>query len=130
MLKFILPIAPQVKERPRFGRTGSVYTPSKTARFQITVASLARCLMKGKKPYSGAIKLSVRFFFVAPKKPSRTYPSKGDTTNFVKALEDACNGIVWVDDVQIVKVDAEKLFDMNGGESRIEVQVEEVETHA
>ena len=125
MLTFSLSITPQVKERPRFAR-GVIYTPTRTAQFERAVARMAKTCMGDQKPLTGPVKLSARFVFKRPGKPARTYPSKGDTTNFLKALEDACNGVVWVDDVQIVGVSGEKLYASDGSNSRIEVIVEEV----
>jgi len=125
LLYFSLSITPQVKQRPRMAR-GMVYTPAKTAQFERAVATMAKVHMGNQKPLTGPLKLTARFVFKRPKKPARSYPSKGDTTNFLKALEDGCNGVVWVDDVQIVEIHAHKLYDVAEGESRIEMRVEEV----
>jgi len=125
MIKMTFFIIPVVKQRARIGKWGA-YTPRKTAEFEKIVKAMAKALMEGKKPLTGPVRLSARFIFKPPKKTSRTYPCKGDTSNFLKALEDACNGAIWVDDVQIVEVNASKLYDMAGGASRIELDVEEL----
>lgn len=125
MIKMTFFITPVVKQRARIGKWGA-YTPRKTAQFEKTVNAMAKALMGGKKPLTGPLKMSARFVFKPAKKPSRSYPCKGDTSNFLKALEDACNGAIWVDDVQIVEVNARKLYDMAGGASRIELDVEEL----
>ncbi|WP_438446850.1 RusA family crossover junction endodeoxyribonuclease [Gorillibacterium sp. sgz5001074] len=48
---------------------------------------------------------------------------KPDIDNLVKGLFDAANGIVWKDDNQVVRCEAEKLYSMN---PRIEFEVTEV----
>jgi len=125
MLKFTLPIKPQVKQRARIGKWGA-FTPRQTVLFERTVASMVKALMGNQKPLTGPLKLSARFIFKPAKKPSRSYPSRGDTSNFLKALEEACNGVLFLDDVQLVEVHAVKFYDMTGGESRIEMTVEEI----
>lgn len=50
-------------------------------------------------------------------------PVKPDIDNLVKGLFDAANGIVWKDDNQVVRCEAEKLYSIH---PRIEFEVEEV----
>lgn len=125
MIKMTLFITPVAKQRARIGKWGA-YTPRKTAQFERVVREMARILMAGKKPLTSPLKLTVRFYFKPPRNLVRTYPCRGDTSNFLKALEDACNGAIWKDDIQIVEVNARKSYDMTGGAPRVELEVEEL----
>lgn len=127
MIKLTIPIEPVAKQRARVGRFGG-YTPKKTARFEKDLAMLVRYCLHGAKPMAGPLRLSVRFIFVPPKKQTRPYPCKSDIDNLQKSFCDALNGVLWVDDVQIIDSKAVKLYAMDGSPSRIEFEVEEVMT--
>jgi Holliday junction resolvase RusA-like endonuclease len=88
-----------------------MYTPKKTEEYEKELAWLARSKYRG-KPLEGPIKISVEFFFKPPDSWSKTktsdalcgvlkHTSRPDLDNLLKSLEDALNGIVWVDDSQI-----------------------------
>ena len=47
-----------------------------------------------------------------------------DLDNFIKLVKDALNKIFWVDDSQIVEVQAKKIYDIN---SYTEVEIEPLE---
>lgn len=61
----------------------------------------------------GAVKPS------APAKPT----TKPDVTKLVRSVEDACTGVIWRDDSQVVELIAEKRY---GEQYRVEVRIEEV----
>lgn len=80
------------------------------------VAACAAAAMDGAQPMTGPVQLVVTFYRQRPKshfkripteltkKGQRTpYPTtKPDATKLLRCLEDACTGIVWRDDAQIV----------------------------
>lgn len=121
MIRMTLQLEPVAKQRARVGRYGA-YTPRKTAGFESTVANLARAGMTGKAPLMGKLSLVARFYCQPPKKLTHPYPCKADLDNFIKAFTDACNGILWRDDVQVARIHAEKLY---GTPPRIEFELEE-----
>lgn len=125
VIKLTIPITPVAKERARTSRYGT-HTPHKTARFERELALLVRHSLPGAKPMAGPLRLSVRFIFVPPKRKKRSYPCKSDIDNLQKAFCDALNGVLWVDDVQIIDSKAVKLYAMDGSPSRIEFEVEEL----
>ncbi len=66
-------------------------------------------------PFAGDLKLLVRAWFKRPGKPlKRSSPpaewhSKNpDASNVLKLVEDAANGVLWLDDRQLVRVICEK----------------------
>lgn len=69
-------------------------------------------------PFSCALRLRVFFFMERPKsvKPNeRPFPTvKPDTTKLLRGLEDACTGILWRDDAQIVSQHVYKRYGTPG----------------
>ncbi len=120
MISLTLDIDPTPKGRPRFTRTGHVFTPKRTRDFETRLAWLARNQYKG-KPLSGPIELRVTFYMRAPKKRVRTFPSvKPDLDNLIKC-KDALNGILWEDDAQIVRLNAQKVYSSGAGQIHMDV---------
>jgi Holliday junction resolvase RusA-like endonuclease len=85
------------------------------------VAANARIAMRGQSPWTGAIELTVT---VCRPRPKAHYNSGGwlkdwapdypitepDTLKQVRAIEDACTGIVWLNDSQITEHLLQKMF--------------------
>lgn len=55
------------------------------------------------------------------------HASKPDTTKLLRAVEDACNGVLWVDDSRIAKQYAEKVY---GDRPGVEIEVALAMEHA
>jgi Holliday junction resolvase RusA-like endonuclease len=53
-------------------------------------------------------------FVVRKPKTSKLTQPRGDLDNYIKALWDSCNGVVWGDDRQIIEVHATKEFGESG----------------
>lgn len=111
-----IPGTPVGKGRPRFARRGNfiaTYTPEKTASYENLVAILAQEAMAGDQPIVGPVSIHL-FLAVSPpaswskKKVERALndelmpTTKPDIDNSLKSVLDACNGIVWHDDKQVV----------------------------
>jgi Holliday junction resolvase RusA-like endonuclease len=121
-----LPIPGVAKGRPRFTRQGHAFTPAKTRAFEDSAATLLRSLYP-LQPRTGALRVTFRFVVKAPKRCSRMHPTvKPDVLNLAKAIEDAGNGILWLDDAQLCDVRSIKVYDMSGGQPRIEIEMEEM----
>lgn len=85
------------------------------------VAANARIAMAGRPPLTGAIELCVMILRTRPKNhfnsrgelktDAAEYPiTRPDTLKQMRAIEDACTGIVWLDDSQIVAHRLLKVF--------------------
>ena len=115
VFKFL--IEPESAARPRF--SGKIaYTPVKYRRYkQLLEVMVKRQLPAGWKPIKGLVTLEVEFELSRPKSVSqskRPMPIvKPDIDNLLKAVMDAMNGRVWVDDCQITEVVASKIYAMN-----------------
>ena len=99
---FQIPIKPQVKQRPRFN--GHAYTPKKTREFE-KILSVYFSKIK-----NDILNLSLIFSFQKPKRPAKSYPSRGDLDNYAKAVLDSMNKKVFEDDSQITKLTCSKKF--------------------
>lgn len=89
-----IPIRPRVMQRPQFSfHTGKAYMPKQTRKFLDRVRRYLRDTLRDLKPLDGELRVSFSFYF----KDRR----RGDLSNYVKAIEDACNKIIWWDDRQI-----------------------------
>lgn len=113
-------IDPVPKGRPRvvsFGGSTRILTPKRTRIFEKHVKRSAS-LQWTNEPISKAVSIQIYFTIPRPKSVSETkrrYPIVGaDIDNYVKSVVDACNGILWVDDKQIVKLEAEKMYGKEG----------------
>ena len=127
---FIINTTPVSKQRPRLGKGGCVYTPSKTKVFENIVA-----LSYGNRPSFNDkyIRIRLKFKFEVPKSYSKKKrlealegkirPTKGDIDNYVKAVLDGLNKKVWKDDRYICSIEAEKVY---AEESCIEVSIESI----
>jgi Holliday junction resolvase RusA-like endonuclease len=72
----------------------------------------------GQRPYQGPIKLEITVCFCSSKK------IHGDLTNLVKAIEDAMQGIVFLNDRQVMRIESEIEFaDIAPHEQDVEVEV-------
>ncbi len=102
--KFTIPIRPKVKGRPRFSKKGYAYTPKNTRDYENAVKDHYKGPL-----FEGPISMSVVF---TPKRAQVTITQldgeesklRGDTTNYLKAVEDALNGIAYADDIQIQRI--------------------------
>lgn len=132
---------PVAKGRPRFARVGAgvrSYTPAKTANYEQMVSLIARQAMRSKEPMQGALQATLHFGFPIPASwPRKTREAAAmgeiwpttriDLDNVTKAILDACNGIVYKDDAQIVRLHAVKQYVIEPG---VSVRIEPVQDKA
>ena len=126
---FTIHTAPVSKQRPRLGKGGCVYTPSKTKVFENIVA-----LSYGNRPNfdDKYIRIRLKFKFEVPKSYSKKKrleaiegkirPTKKDLDNIAKAVLDGLNTKAFMDDRYIVGLTLEKMY---AEENRIDVVIEE-----
>lgn len=139
-MRFEFDIEPVEQARPRttrFGKGIRLYDPKKVTVYKQQLGYLVRQAMqeRGLEPFDG--ELTVRFEFYRPvqtsisrKERSRRLlgvhrPTvKPDLSNYIKALEDGLNGIIWIDDNRIVQIVAEKKY---SDRPRIVIEVNKVD---
>ena len=126
-IQLVFDIAPLPKERPRFSTRGGqvrTYTPSKTVAFESFIARSAKAQLLKLKPITGLISASLFFEFKRPKRTKLLTPKK-DIDNLCKSVLDALNGVLFVDDTQVVDLLANKKW---SDRDRITLVVNEVFT--
>jgi len=79
----------------------------------------ARRVMGKRRPYTSAVSIRVWLF---KKRRGILKKSWGDIDNFLKAILDSLNGICYLDDAQVKKVEAEKFY----GRSHIVIEIREI----
>lgn len=119
-----VPGLPIAKGRAKASRKGGfirMYTPKKTVDYENDCAHEARIAMQGRELLTGPLELKLQIFMPIPisytkaKKEAarlgKLVPTKKpDSSNILKAVEDAFNEIVWGDDAQIVDHHVTKRF--------------------
>ena len=141
-IEFFVPGAPVGKGRPRAVRRGAgvvMFTPGKTADYEALVAATAAaalaCDALAHQLLDGPLEAVLEMRFPAPASWSKAkraralagaewHTSKPDADNVAKAILDACNGVVFRDDAQVVVLIATKAFSEEPG---VRVVIREVQ---
>lgn len=140
-LKFVVPGEPTGKARPRVvnnGRFTQAYTPKGTVVYEnmVRMEFQHAANAAGFLPIlSGPVRVRIDAYYSVPKSTSRKrwremlagwiFPTKKpDWDNIGKIVCDACNGLAWKDDSQVVDGRVLKHF---AELPRVEVQIEEVQ---
>ena len=125
-IEFFVPGAPVGKGRPRAARRGTgvvMFTPEKTAGYEALVAAAASNAMRAEAGplFTGPLEAVLEMRIPIPASWSKAHKaaalagtelptSKPDIDNVAKAILDACNGVVFRDDAQVVMLVATKAF--------------------
>lgn len=129
MVAFNIPGQPVAKARPKFARRGAhvvAYTPAKTVSYENLVKIAATAAMLGRKPTAAPIALIVTLDLQIPgswSKKRRELAASGaicatkkpDADNVLKGIKDGCNGIIWRDDAQVVRIVINKQYSKRPG---------------
>lgn len=126
---FNIPGQPVPKGRPKFARRGahvSTYTPAKTVNYENLVKMAATHAMCGQEPTAAPVALALYLSLQIPASWSNkrramaaagaiAATKKPDADNVLKGIKDGCNGIVWRDDAQVVRIHIEKRYSETPG---------------
>jgi Holliday junction resolvase RusA-like endonuclease len=104
MVVITIPGEPQAWKRA--GRKGEVYYDQQKAEKE---AIAWRCRVPGRKPISNPCRMTLTFIFKKPTNGTLAYP-RPDIDNLAKLVLDAVNSILYVDDKQVVSLQAEKMY--------------------
>jgi Holliday junction resolvase RusA-like endonuclease len=120
---------PKGKGRPRFSRVGKftkVYTDKQTLTYEAVIATFAKQAMGGTEP----LKTPVSVFLYVRLPIPQSYPKKRkeaclngsempckkpDIDNIAKTYLDAMNGVIFVDDTQVIDLHVKKLYAEKAG---------------
>lgn len=101
------PINPVAASRPRVTTKGHTYYAGPYKEFRKDIKPLIEELTKGFVPLVGPLSVDIDIWVRRPKTTKLLYP-RADIDNYVKAIFDSFNGILWEDDKQITTVWASK----------------------
>lgn len=133
-ISFVVDGEVRPKERPRFTRSGVIFTPKRTLDYENKVKSayLSEC-PSGMAFPECPVELRLDVFVGVPKSYSAKkkermiefeFPTKKpDVDNMLKAIADALNGVAYTDDKQVVLVIVRKFWSL---EPRAEITLREV----
>lgn len=136
MVNFMVEGTPVPKGRPRFARRGkfvSTYSPKTTVDYETKVAEAAREAMGASEPLETPVGAYIYITLPIPSSYSKKRTQaclsgderptkKSDIDNFCKAIFDGMNGIVFLDDSQVVSLHSTKVYGTIG---MVEVMVKE-----
>lgn len=128
---------PMGKARPRafiFKGHVRVYTPQKTVNYETRIQERFATLYPKFKPWAGPVSIRVYAFFKIPKSTSKTTAKemisgkvrptkKPDLSNILKVVEDALNGVAYLDDSQVVDGSIHKYY---GFAPMVEINIREL----
>ena len=101
----------KAKGRPRFSKWGGAYTPKPTRDFEKLVSDWATRSMGKKKPTDKGIRVKLSIYIRRPKSnKTKQHTQTPDVDNLAKAILDAINEIVFVDDKQIIELEISKYW--------------------
>lgn len=123
MIRVTVTGQPVAKGRTRVVTRGGQrpYTPAKTRAWEKLAENAARIEMGHREPLNGPLSVTVTAIFPVP----ATWPrwkrleaevghighvGKPDGDNVAKAAKDALNGVVWLDDAQVVRLLVHKTY--------------------
>ena len=123
MREFKIPGKAQAKQRPRMGRSGTVYTPKETLVYENYVRMCYSDYAKqfGWKTLKDALSAEIEVFMPVPKSDSKKMKEaklsgkirpqvKPDVDNLCKTILDALNGLAYDDDKQVVECVVKKYY--------------------
>ena len=112
------------KQRPRFARRGnhiSTYTPQKTKSYEDEIRMMAKAAMGSSEPLDTPVTVAIYIRVGIPSSFSKQKrkdaleniqkpTKKPDADNILKCFMDAMNGIVYLDDKQVVNIHLTKVY--------------------
>ena len=133
-IRFVIEGEPKGKGRPRFTKTGRVYTPADTAEYERLVAFCYKMASAGYK-FTSPVKVTVNAFHKPPKGKSKKVvgdmlsghilpTKKPDADNVAKIILDGLNHIAWDDDTQVVEITVTKGYNPD---PFVAVKIEEID---
>ena len=124
VIEFFIPQDPQGKKAPVAAKIGGftrILKAAKTRKYEAMVSLFASEAMQGRSPLDEPVSVHLAVWLAIPaswsaKKRAQALAGlirptvKPDCSNVAKAIEDGCNGIVFVDDKQVTDLTVAKRY--------------------
>jgi Holliday junction resolvase RusA-like endonuclease len=113
---FVIPLEPQSRQRPRVTRFGT-YTPRETRSAKVDVRCYLQAAGSTMHEAKVPVTLTVHFYVPRPKSAAKRvlFPvTRPDLDGYLSLVLDACTGVLWADDSQIISIHTCKLYDRTG----------------
>lgn len=121
-MKIVIPGNPIPLARPRFGKNG-VYDSQEELK-EGTYWEMRSLIGNRSFEITGPVELHIVFYMPFPGNNKHLYHTKKpDLSNMIKFYEDVATGLLYKDDKQIIKIVAEKKYDIS---PRTEITIIEV----
>jgi Holliday junction resolvase RusA-like endonuclease len=134
--EFKIPGKVQAKQRPRFSKSGIVYTPKETRVYEdfVRVCYSDYANQYQWEPYDGQLRAEIEVFIQVPKSDSKLKKqakiigeirptTKPDCDNLAKSILDSLNGWAYRDDKQVIELSVKKFY---AEQSEVKVKLMEV----
>ena len=128
MREFKIPGKVQAKQRPRFSKSGIVYTPKETRVYEdfVRLCYSDYANQYQWEPYDGQLRAEIEVFIQVPKSDSKLNKQakiigeirptiKPDCDNLAKSILDSLNGWAYQDDKQIIELAVKKFYSEESG---------------
>ena len=128
MRQFKIPGKVQAKQRPRFSKSGIVYTPKETRVYEdfVRLCYSDYANQYQWEPYDGQLRAEIEVFIQVPKSDSKLNKQakiigeirptiKPDCDNLAKSILDSLNGWAYQDDKQIIELEVKKFYSEESG---------------
>jgi len=119
-MKWKFPISPVAASRPRVSKWGTYYTGT-YKEFREQARPIITAVLDGLSPTDKDLKVYVKLCVEKPKSTKLDYP-RPDIDNYLKSIFDLMNGHLWLDDRQIVYVQATKEWSKGSGYFIVEIE--------
>ena len=136
MREFKIPGKVQAKQRPRFSKSGIVYTPKETRVYEdfVRLCYSDYANQYQWEPYDGQLRAEIEVFIQVPKSDSKLNKQakiigeirptiKPDCDNLAKSILDSLNGWAYRDDKQVIELSVKKFY---AEQSEVKVKLMEV----
>lgn len=125
MIEFFVPGLPRSTQTGTVVRAGGRTIPLRRGTAWSAVCGLIASQYRPDALLTGPLAVSLTFGFPRPKRPRHPYPMRADALNLAKGPLDALQGVIYLNDAQIVRNVTEKQWADERGPGLL-VRIEEV----
>lgn len=115
MIQFFVPGVPRSTQSGTVVRARGRAIPIRRGGGWSTLCRAVAAQHRPNAPLLGPVAVTLMFVMPRPKRAAATYPRRPDLGNTSKGVLDAFNGVLWVDDSQVVRLVERKSYGTRPG---------------